>query len=158
MMKILMVCLGNICRSPLAEGLMRQKLNKFHIDGEVNSCGFESFHIGDSPDYRSIQVASAHGVDITQHRGIQFKPSFFDYYDRIYVMDRHNYMDVISKARNENDKKKVDFIMNAVYPGKNTAVPDPYYGQISDFEKTWELLDMATEKIAESMINKQKRP
>ncbi|PKO97776.1 MAG: protein-tyrosine-phosphatase [Bacteroidetes bacterium HGW-Bacteroidetes-9] len=154
-MKILMVCLGNICRSPLAEGIMRKKLEDNHIEGEVDSCGFESFHDGDNPDRRSVQVAKKHNIDITSHRGKMFKPSFFDYFDLIYVMDSNNYSDVASVARNSNDMEKVDYIMNMVKPGSNIPVPDPYYGGPDGFEKTYEMLDIATDKIVET-IKKRK--
>lgn len=151
-MKILMVCLGNICRSPLAEGIMRKKLQENNITGKVDSCGFESFHVGDIPDKRSMQVARQHGTDITQHRGKLFKQSFFDDFDKIYVMDSMNYQDVASMARNSDDLKKVDYILNELYPESNMPVPDPYYGGQDGFERTWELLDQATDKIIESLI------
>ncbi len=154
-MKILMVCLGNICRSPLAEGIMRKKMEDNHIAGEVDSCGFEPFHAGDTPDKRSIEVARQHGIDISEHRGKLFSKSYFDSFDRIYVMDSANYRDVASAARNDTDMKKVDFIMNMAFPGSNQPVPDPYYGGQSGFSKTWELLDVATDRIIES-IRKEK--
>lgn len=154
-MKILMVCLGNICRSPLAEGIMRQKMLKYKIEGEVDSCGFEKFHQGDQPDRRAIEIAEEHGIDISGHKAQLFVPSCFDYYDRIYVMDRKNQRDVASMARNINDETKIDYIMNAVYPGKNTPVPDPYFGGTADFRLTWEMLDKATDKIAESITSQK---
>ncbi len=153
-MKILMVCLGNICRSPLAEGIMRKKFADHNIPGEVDSCGFESFHTGDQPDRRSLKVAQQHGIDISGHRGKQFRESYFDYFDKIYVMDIHNYRDVSGIARNENDMGKVDYIMNEVFPGTNMPVPDPYNGGADGFEKTWELLDIATDKIIEKLTGR----
>ncbi|MFH1119775.1 MAG: low molecular weight protein-tyrosine-phosphatase [Bacteroidota bacterium] len=150
-MRILMVCLGNICRSPLAEGLMRKKLEDNFIMGEVDSCGFESFHEGDMPDRRGIEVAIQHGIDISGHRGKLFRKSFFDTFDRIYVMDSNNFRDVSAVARNNGDMKKVDYIMNMVFPGSNMPVPDPYYGGQADFLKSWELLDTATDRIIESI-------
>jgi protein-tyrosine phosphatase len=153
-MKILMVCLGNICRSPLAEGIMRKKLTDNHILGEVDSCGFESFHIGDKPDSRAIKVALQHGIDISGHRGRQFKKSDFDYFDKIYVMDSTNYRDVTGMARNNNDLDKIDYIMNMAYPGSNMPVPDPYYGGPDGFGKTWELLDIAADKIIENLTGR----
>jgi protein-tyrosine phosphatase len=153
-MKILMVCLGNICRSPLAEGIMRKKLTDNHIQGEVDSCGFESFHIGDKPDSRAIKVALQNGIDISGHRGRQFKKSDFDYFDKIYVMDSTNYRDVTGMARNNNDLDKIDYIMNMAYPGSNMPVPDPYYGGLDGFEKTWELLDIAADKIIDNITGR----
>ncbi len=153
-MKVLMVCLGNICRSPLAEGILQKKLSDNNIAGEVDSCGFESFHEGDVPDRRSMQVAIQHGIDISQHRGKMFRKSFFDEFDRIFVMDSNNYRDVASVARNSQDMTKVDYILNLVYPGSNMPVPDPYYGGQDGFAKTYELLDIATDKFIESLREK----
>lgn len=154
-MKILMVCLGNICRSPLAEGIMRKKLQDNNISGKVDSCGFEPFHVGDMPDRRSMQVARQHGTNISEHRGQLFRQSFFDDFDRIYVMDSRNYRDVASMARTSDDLKKVDYILNELHPGSNMPVPDPYYGGQDGFEKTRELLDQATDKIIESIIKRK---
>jgi protein-tyrosine phosphatase len=151
-MKILMVCLGNICRSPLAEGIMRRKLEENSIAGEVDSCGFESFHIGNTPDRRAIQVAHQHDIDISGHRGKIFMKSYFDTFDKIFVMDANNFRDVSRVARSSEDMKKVDYIMNMVYPDSNMAVPDPYYGDQADFTETWNLLDAATDRIIESIM------
>ncbi|MDY0103127.1 MAG: low molecular weight protein-tyrosine-phosphatase [Lentimicrobium sp.] len=151
MVKILMVCLGNICRSPLAEGVMRKKLEDHHIEGIVDSCGFEAFHVGDTPDERSINVAREHDIDIKMLKARLFVQSDFDRFDRIYVMDRHNMMDVAKKARNKNDLNKIDFIMNAAYPGSDMRIPDPYMGGLKDFEKVWEMVDLATEKIIDQI-------
>lgn len=148
-MKILMVCLGNICRSPLAEGVLKHKIKQNGLPIVVESCGFESFHTGDAPDTRAIEVASAHNIDISNHRARLFKSTFFDEYDKIFVMDDNNYRMVISKARNENDKKKVDYIMNVVTPGANEQVADPYYGGRDNFIQTWKMLDRVTDKIIE---------
>ena len=147
MKKILMVCLGNICRSPLAEGIMRKKLNDHNINAEVDSCGFESFHTGDRPDQRGIEVAQKNGIDISGHRARLFRVADFDEFDHIFVMDQRNYSDVASVARNRRDMDKV------AYPGSNKAVPDPYFGGRADFRKTWEMLDEATGSIIHHIIN-----
>lgn len=146
-----MVCLGNICRSPMAEGLMRKKLEDHNINAYVDSCGFEPFHAGDAPDKRAIHTARLHNVDIAAHRGKLFKKTFFDEFDRIYVMDSNNYQNVAAMARNESDLRKVDFIMNMVNPGSNEPVPDPYYGGAEEFSHSWSLLDQATDKIIRSL-------
>lgn len=147
-MKILMVCLGNICRSPLAAGILQAEFKKLKIDATVDSAGFEPYHIGDSADDRAQQVAEEHGIDLSAHRARLFRKEDFDNYDRIYVMDDGNYQDVLYMARNADDKKKVDYILNVVNPGKNEIVPDPYYGGLYKFKEVYELLSVACRKIA----------
>lgn len=152
-----MVCLGNICRSPLAEGIMRKKLEDSGIDGMVDSCGFEAFHTGDIPDSRSIEIASQHEVDISMQNARLFSVGDFDRFDKIYVMDQNNYNDVARYARSKEDLNKVDFIMNAVFPGSNRPIPDPYYGGKSGFKNVWEMLDQASDKIIEQIKTKKIR-
>jgi protein-tyrosine phosphatase len=144
-----MVCLGNICRSPLAEGILKSKLppNKFFID----SAGTANYHVGDSPDIRSIQIAQKNQINITEQRGRQFEVNDFDQFDHIYVMDRSNYQNVIRLARNESDKKKVKLILNELYPEENMDVPDPYYGGHDGFKNVFDLLDKACEIIADNL-------
>jgi protein-tyrosine phosphatase len=146
-MKILMVCLGNICRSPLAAGLLREKMRLSNFSGTVDSAGFEPYHNGDNADDRAIQVAQKHGIDLTSHRARLFRKDDFDTYDKIYVMDDGNFRDVMYMARTESDKQKVDYILNEVSPGKNEQVPDPYYGGYFKFEEVYELLEAACDKI-----------
>lgn len=153
MVKILMVCLGNICRSPMAEGIMRDKLNKYNIDSIVDSCGTASYHIGDSPDHRAITCLLDHEINIANLRGRQFEIEDFDKFDFIFTMDLHNFSDILALTRSNEDKRKVNMIMNEVYPGENRPVPDPYYGSMSDFEYTYELLNLACEKIAKKLKN-----
>jgi protein-tyrosine phosphatase len=148
-MKILMVCLGNICRSPMAEGILRQKIEERNLPIDLDSCGTASYHVGDSPDIRAQQTIRKHGHDISDLRGRQFKLSDFDTFDLIYTMDENNYHDIVSLARNESDRLKVKMIMNEVYPGENIPVPDPYYGGMNGFEETYKMLDLATERILE---------
>jgi protein-tyrosine phosphatase len=143
-----MVCLGNICRSPIAEGLMQEKIERYALDATVDSAGFESFHINDTPDYRSISVMNEHGIDISSQRMRLFRLSDFEHFDRIYIMDSNNFRDVKTMARNEKDIAKVDYILNVLQPGSNLEVPDPYYGGVTGFEKVYQMLDKATEKIA----------
>lgn len=155
MVKVLMVCLGNICRSPLAEGILREKIRKNNIDAIVESCGFEKFHVGEGADNRATHIARINKVDISNHRARLFNTSFFDYYDKILVMDENNYRMVMAKARNEGDKLKVDYIMNLNNPGLNKPVPDPYYGDIEHFDATFRMLDTATDKIVELLKTNQ---
>ena len=147
-MKILFVCLGNICRSPLAAGIMADKIKKYGIHVEVDSAGFESFHRGDPADQRSIAVAKTHGIDLNGHTARMFTARDFDHYDRIYVMDRTNYNDVMGLARDSSDEQKVDYILNLVTPGENRQVPDPWYGGKEGFEKVYRMLDEACDQLA----------
>lgn len=152
-MKILMVCLGNICRSPMAEGIMQAKIEKYKLDAQVDSAGFESFHTGDAPDLRAIKVMKQHGIDISGQRSRMFRKSDFDIFDRIYVMDSGNYKDVESVSKHNHEMLKVDYILNITNPGSNKPVPDPYYGGEQGFEKTFQLLDSAIEFLATELKN-----
>lgn len=143
---ILMVCLGNICRSPLAEGLMASKVDNSKI--QVDSAGTADYHVGALPDERSIKVARENGIDLTKLRGRQFQVADFDRFDKIYVMDASNYQNVIRLARSEEDKNRVEFILNEITPNENAEVPDPYYGGESGFQHVYDLLDEATSIIA----------
>ncbi|TND08944.1 MAG: protein-tyrosine phosphatase [Bacteroidetes bacterium] len=152
MQRILMVCLGNICRSPLAEGILRQKIGELGITTiEVDSAGTSDYHTGDAPDQRSSENALKNGVDIRMLRARQFTAGDFDRFDRIYVMDASNYRNVINLARDESDHAKVDFILNVAWPGENRAVPDPYYGGEQGFEQVFRLLEKACTSIAENL-------
>lgn len=151
--KVLMVCLGNICRSPLAEGLLRSKVDPEKVF--VDSAGTSDYHIGDAPDERSVSVAKKNDLDITSQRGRQFQISDFDEFDFIYVMDRSNYEDVISLARNESDKKKVCMILEEIFPGEKVDVPDPFHGGANGFSKVYEMLNEACDSIAEKVQKKQ---
>ncbi|MCX6270533.1 MAG: low molecular weight phosphotyrosine protein phosphatase [Bacteroidetes bacterium] len=148
-MKILFVCLGNICRSPLAEGIMKSKVEKAGLTAsiKVDSAGFEPFHRGDPPDYRAARVAGNHGLDISNHRARLFTTNDFDTCDLIFIMDHNNYRDVLLEARNHEDEAKVDYLMNVVNPGKNQPVPDPWYGNMKNFEETFKILDVAIDHL-----------
>ena len=146
---ILMVCLGNICRSPLAEGLMRSKLNftKFTVD----SAGTSGGHKGQAPDKRSIAVAKKNGLDISNQKSRKLLEEDFKKFDVLYVMDQSNYNDVTALARTEDEKKKVIKILDEVFPGENLDVPDPYYGGSQGFENIYRMLDRATDVIAKKI-------
>ncbi|MGM5471023.1 low molecular weight protein-tyrosine-phosphatase [Flavobacteriaceae bacterium LMO-SS05] len=146
MVKILMVCLGNICRSPLAHGILESKLpsKQFYVD----SAGTANYHVGDSPDKRSMSIAKSHGIDISKQKGQQFKASFFDDFDHIYVMDTSNYEDVIALARHSQDLSKVKLILEEDESIKIKEVPDPFYGDESGFEYVFNLLNQVCDKIA----------
>ena len=149
MTSILMVCLGNICRSPLAHGILESKLpsDQFYVD----SAGTANYHVGDSPDHRSIAIAKSNGIDISNQCGRQFKLSDFDTFDYIYTMDDSNYQNVIALARNTNDIAKVKCILEAEETIQQTHVPDPYYGNITDFQNVFQLLDKVCNTLSNSL-------
>jgi protein-tyrosine phosphatase len=153
--KILMVCLGNICRSPLAEGILSSKLpkDKFTVD----SAGTGSWHIDRQPDERSIAVAKKNNIDITKQKGRQFVKNDFEAFDYIYVMDNSNYHDVIDLATNQEQKNKVQLILNELFPSENVDVPDPYYGVANGFEVVYQMLDETCDIIAKKLIDKHSK-
>ncbi|MBK7129763.1 MAG: low molecular weight phosphotyrosine protein phosphatase [Crocinitomicaceae bacterium] len=147
-MKILTVCLGNICRSPIAEGILRHKLRQMkNTDILTDSAGTSNFHIGEAPDTRMRMTAVRNGMDISDLRARQFCVDDFDDFDLIYAMDLNNKKDILSLARNEDDIKKVKLILDEVYPGENREVPDPYYGGDDGFQDVFDMLDEATDQI-----------
>lgn len=141
-----MVCLGNICRSPLAHGILEHKIKERGLDWTVDSCGTSGYHSGDPADPRSIEIAEHHGIDIKEQRSRKFIAHDFERFDQIYVMDSSNYQQVMAQAVSKEEKAKVELIMNEVNPGRNTAVPDPYYGEYG-FENVYQMLDDATDAI-----------
>ncbi|OCK42729.1 protein-tyrosine-phosphatase [Tenacibaculum soleae] len=149
MKKILMVCLGNICRSPLAEGILQSKLP---IDFfKVSSAGTAGHHVGELPDVRSIEVAKKYGIDITKQRSRKFIKSDFKEFDLIFTMDQSNYNDVVSMTDDYKDIKKVKMILNELYPSENKNVPDPYYGGKQGFENVYKMLEESCEIIASKL-------
>jgi len=140
-MNVLMVCLGNICRSPLAEAILRKKAEERGLHFHIDSCGTSSYHIGESPDARTQSNARTHGIDISLLRARAFSVKDFDQFDIIFVMDKSNFRDVAGLARNAEDLEKVRLLLKetdeAGYPEE---VPDPYYGGPAGFEKVFQLL------------------
>ncbi|MCT4011938.1 low molecular weight phosphotyrosine protein phosphatase [Elizabethkingia anophelis] len=139
-MKILMVCLGNICRSPLAEGILKSKLPDNYI---VDSAGTIAMHEGEHPDKRSVKVAALHNIDISKQRSRPIQPKDLEYFDRIYCMDRNNLKDVSAMAKNEGQRQKISLILDVLHDNNNTEVPDPYWGNQQDFEDVFQLLNKA---------------
>lgn len=146
-MNVLFVCLGNTCRSPLAEGILKKMYADAGIDAQVESAGFESYNINESPDSRATNVAIKHGIDLSLKRARLFSPEDFDRFDKIYVMDGHNMQDVSMMARNEKDMEKVDFLLNVIKEGHNQYIQDPYRGGMDDYERVFELMEKACERI-----------
>jgi protein-tyrosine phosphatase len=136
----------------MAEGILKNKLEQRNLNNvEVDSAGFEPFHEGDRPDSRGMSTLKKHGIDISYIRSRLFQVEDFDRFDKIYVMDQTNYRDVMRMARNEQDKEKVDFLLNKVRPGSNAVVPDPYYGGDEGFESVYKLLSKACENIVDEL-------
>jgi protein-tyrosine phosphatase len=139
-MKLLMVCLGNICRSPLAHGIMEHLAEEQGLDWEIDSAGTGNWHVGEGPDRRSTRTAREHGIDISGQVCRLFRVSDFDYYDHIFVMDKNNLRDILSLARNEEDRKKVKLLLG------DKIVPDPYYDD-TQFEPVFQMIEKGCREI-----------
>ena len=150
-MKILMVCLGNICRSPMADGLMRKKVQDHNLDAYIDSAGTANYHVGGAPDARMTQIAKRKGIDISGLQARQFVVSDFDTFDLIYVMDQSNYNNVVRLARSESDRSKVQLILELIPNQIEIEVPDPYYGGQEGFEHVYDLLDKSTDIILNNL-------
>jgi protein-tyrosine phosphatase len=146
-MKILMVCLGNICRSPLAHGIMEHLAKEKGLDWEVDSAGTGNWHVGEGPDRRSVRTAREHGVNIGEQVCRLFKVSDFDEYDHIFVMDRNNLSDILAMARNKEDEKKVRLLLD------DKIVPDPYYDD-TQFEPVFQMIEKGCEEIIEQLTQR----
>jgi protein-tyrosine phosphatase len=153
-MKILFVCLGNICRSPLAEGIMLHKVKEQNLSIIIDSAGTSSWHSGEPPDRRAIETAAFHGVDISKLVARPFHPKDFERFDKIFVMDEMNFRDVIVHARSEDEKRKVQLFLEAAGGYFFNSVPDPYYGGPAGFEKVFLMLEEGCQKI----LNQINRP
>jgi len=152
-MRILMICLGNICRSPLADGLLRNKVSEKKLPWFVDSAGTAAYHIGNPPDHRMIQTAKENGIDISGLRARQFTSQDYEDFDRIYVMDQSNYKNVLALANSNADRQKVYLLLDHLYPNKQLEVPDPYYGNQSDFDAVFALVNKATEALISDLTN-----
>ena len=148
MTKILMVCLGNICRSPLAEGIMRSKIDKYNLNAEVDSAGTAAFHVGEAPDIRSIREARRNQIDISKQSARKFQASDFHEFDMIYAMDTSNLENILKFANSPSDASKVKLLLEEIFPGEEREVPDPYYGEDEGFREVFQMIDQACEKIA----------
>lgn len=152
--KILMVCLGNICRSPMAQGILEHKAKINGLKVKVDSAGTSSYHKGERPDIRSIKKMNEYNIDISNLRARPFVKKDLEIFDKIYAMDYYNLQDIKRIAgHNEKLLKKVDLILNELFPGENRSIPDPYYGLDDSFEYVFQLLDKASNKIIEKIKN-----
>lgn len=151
-MRILMVCLGNICRSPIAEGVLRRKIEEHGLDWTVASAGTNSFHIGEEPHRHSQKVCSLNGIDISAQRARRFKPEDFEQYDKIYAMAEDVYEDIVQIAGRKVRPEKLEYFLNELGEGENQSVPDPWYGKEDGYAPVYDLI----ERTCEAIINKYK--
>ena len=156
-MKILMVCLGNICRSPLAEGILQHRANQFGLNWTVSSAGTNGYHTGEAPHPLSQKVARINGVDISKQRSRNFVTEDFHRFDKIYAMSNDVIDDMKRITRNKFDEKKVDLLLNELFPGQNVGVPDPWYGPEPGYHEVYKMINEACDTIVKkySMINIQ---
>lgn len=154
-MKFLMVCLGNICRSPIAQGILQYKAQQAGLNWQVESAGTGSWHIGSAPHPLSQKVAATNGIDISEQQCRQFQKKDMLYFDFIYVMDENNYAGLKQMSKELWDASKVELLMNELYPGENRSVPDPYLGTEPDYHEVFGLIEKACDKVIErhSRIN-----
>jgi protein-tyrosine phosphatase len=156
-MKILMVCLGNICRSPLAEGVLRHKAAKAGLNWMIDSAGTNGYHIGEAPHHLSQKVARMNGIDICDQRARRFEAADFERYDKIYALAEDVLDEMRRIARQKFDPKKAGLFMNELYPGKNLDVPDPWYGPEPGYHEVFAMIDKVCERIIEKYATVSKR-
>ena len=149
-MKILMVCLGNICRSPLAEGILQAKAAAAGLNWQIDSAGTNGYHIGEAPHHLSQKVAKINGIDISRQRARRFRATDFEEFDRIYAMAEDVIDEMKSIARQRFDASKVDLLMNELHPGKNLDVPDPWYGTEPGYHDVYAMISQACDKLIEN--------
>lgn len=151
-MKILMVCLGNICRSPLAEGILQHKAQQAGLDWTVDSAGTNGYHIGEAPHHLSQKVALLNGIDISHQRARRFSGADFDRYDKIYAMAGDVVEEMKRLAKNKFQPARVDLLMNELHPGSNLDVPDPWYGTEPGYHEVYRMIDEACDRIIEQYV------
>lgn len=155
-MKVLMVCLGNICRSPMAEGILKKIAFQKGLDIEVDSCGTSAYHIGEQPDERAQKKAAEYGVDISTLKARQFRYEDFDRFDSILVMDKSNYNDILKLSRTNKDRNKVEVLLDYSFPNEKRDVPDPYFGGSKGFDDVFHLLNTALESFTQTHFHADK--
>jgi protein-tyrosine phosphatase len=146
-MKILFVCLGNICRSPMADAIMLKMLNDKKLNHEIDSAGTQSYHVGSGADKRAVRTCYKHGIDLRYHEARQISKADFKYYDLIFTMATDVHRIVLSLTESEDEKMKVIQFMDELIPNQNLSVPDPWYGDEAGFEPVFELIQKGCRKI-----------
>lgn len=157
-MKILMVCLGNICRSPLAEGILKDKAKKAGLNWVVDSAGTNSYHIGEPPHPLSQKVAALKGIDITAQRARKFVAADFKNFDKIYAMASDVLEDMKKIGQNNFEKNKVQLLLEVLNPANPADVPDPWYGTEPGYHEVYELIDKACDAIISEYLIKSPQP
>ena len=149
-----MVCLGNICRSTLAQGILENKIAQKGLDWTVDLAGTSNYHIGEPPHPRSIEIAKENGFDISHQKGRQVNSSDFEHFDILFAMDASNFNDLRRLAQNEGELKKIRLILNESTPEENRQVPDPFYGGMQGYYDVYDMLDEACEAFVNKYLNK----
>ena len=142
-----MVCLGNICRSPLAEGILQDKIKKAGLDWTVDSAGTNGYHTGEGPHHLSVKVAKLNGIDISAQRSRRFTEKDLEQYDLIYAMAEDVLEDMQLMSKKKFDTNKVKLFLNELYPGQNRDVPDPWSGPEAGYHKVYELIEKGCDAI-----------
>ena len=150
-----MVCLGNICRSPMAEGVLRSVAEEQGLDVEIDSAGTGNYHVGETPDPRAIETMKINRLDISGLRARQLVPADLEYFDRIFVMDLSNLRNTLRLAQNETQRNKVSLLMDEVFPGRDVEVPDPWFGGPQGFHEVYSMLCEACKKIVDDTMAAQ---
>jgi len=146
-----MVCLGNICRSPMAEGILRHKVHEAGLDIEIDSAGTSNQHRNQHPDWRAVKCLNIYGIDISKLRARQFNKKDFEAFDILFTMDKSNHENVLKLSSAETDRAKVKMLLNEYYADKNMEVPDPWFGEMDGFHAVYHLLNDACDALIEKL-------